>query len=87
MPKLYRILWTLAILCIVIITTIFSFGIILVGVVMVSLFGIYRHYFPKKRSTKYHTKSTRYTFGEVIDLKPEVIDCTIQSGKPDKIIR
>ncbi len=89
MPKLYKVLWTLAILFIAITTIIFSFGIVLVGAVMLSLFGIYRHYFPKKRSPKYHMKPKMYTFGEVIDVKSEVIDvksevidCTIEARKP-----
>lgn len=89
MPKLYRILWSLAILFIVISTIVFSFGVILVGAVLVGLYGVYQHYFPKKRSAKYRTRPKEYTMdevidikAEVIDIKAEVIDCKIQPGKP-----
>lgn len=84
MPKVNKILWSIAILLIAISTIIFSFGIIFIGAVMVSLYGLYRHYFPKKRSTKYGPRSQVYTFGEVIDLKPEVIHQTIEAKKSDK---
>ena len=84
MPRLNKVLWSMVILFIAISTIIFSFGIILVGVVMVSLYGVYRHYFPKKKANKYHAKSQVYTFGEVIDLKPEVIHRTIEVKKINK---
>lgn len=84
MPKLYKFVWTIAILFIAITTIIFSFWIILGGAVLVSLYTIYRRYFPKKRSAKYHTNSKMYTFGEVIDVKSEVINCTIEDRKPEK---
>ena len=91
MPKLTKILWSLAILLIVITTIIFSFGVILVGAVVVSIYGLYRHYFPNKRFAKYKTTPKQYNFGEVIDvksevvdIKSEVIDCTIEPRKPDR---
>lgn len=85
MPKLSRILWTIVILCIAISTVIFSFGILLVGAVMLSVYGLYRHYFPKKRRPPiYHTRTQMYTFGEVIDLKSEVVHETIEVKRIDK---
>jgi len=85
MPKLSKILWLITILFIAISTLIFSFGIVLVGAVMLSLYGIYRHYFPKKRRyTITRNRSQMYTFGEVIDLKPEVMYEKIEAKIIDK---
>ncbi|MCB8814494.1 hypothetical protein [Desulfosporosinus shakirovi] len=82
MPKLNRILWSLAILFIVITTVIFSFVIILVGAATLSLYGLYRHYFPKKKFPKHHnSRSQVYTFGEIIDVKSEVVHDTIDVKK------
>ncbi|EHQ89753.1 hypothetical protein [Desulfosporosinus youngiae] len=82
MPKLNKLLWTIAILVIGSFTIIFSFSILVIGAVMVTLYGLYRHYFPKKRkSTLYHTKTQMYTFGEVVDVKSEVIHETIDIKK------
>ena len=81
MQKLYKILWSLAIVLIIITTVIFSFGFILVAVAVVSLLGIYRSYFMKRKSRE--SKTRPYTNGEVIDLKAEVIHETIQAEKLD----
>jgi uncharacterized membrane protein len=82
MQKLYKILWSLAISLIIVATIIFSFGFILVATAVVSLLGIYRYYFSKKRSSGF--KTSPYTKVEVIDLQAEVIDETIEARKPDE---
>lgn len=82
MQKLYKILWSLAILLIIVTTVIFSFGFILVAAAVVSLLGIYRYYFMKRRSREFKTRP--YTYVEVIDLQTEVIHETIQARKPDE---
>ena len=69
MPKFYRILWSLVILCIMVTTVIFSLGIVLVGAMGASVFGIYRYYLTKKRSRECTIRP--YVSGEVIDLKPK----------------
>lgn len=81
MPKLNKIILSLIALFIVITTIVFSFGILLVGAVTLSLYGVYRHYFPKKRFPKHNSKSQVYTFGEVVDVKSEVIHQTIEAKK------
>ncbi|HZK83105.1 MAG TPA: hypothetical protein VFC58_00205 [Desulfosporosinus sp.] len=84
MQKLYSILWSLAILLIMVATVVFSIGFILVAAVVVSLFGIYRYYLMKRRSKEF--KNRPYTSGEVIDLQAEVIHetITIQDKKRDE---
>lgn len=81
MPKLNKIILSLIALFIVITTIVFSFGILLVGAVTLSLYGVYRHYFPKKRFPKHNSRSQVYTFGEVVDVKSEVIHQTIEAKK------
>jgi len=83
MQKLYQVLWSLVILLIVVATVIFSFGFILVAAVVVSLLGIYRHYFTKVRSRQFEKKP--YTAGEVIDLQAEEIHETIDLRKPNDL--
>ena len=83
MQKLYKILWSLAVLLIIVTIVIFSFGFIIVAVTAVSLFGIYRAYFRKRHSREF--KARPYINGEIIDLHAEVIHETIQSKKPDEI--
>ena len=68
MSTFYRILWSLAILCILVTTVVFSMGIILVGAIGVSLIGVYRYYLAKKRIKVCTTRP--YVSGEVIDVKP-----------------
>lgn len=82
MQKLYKILWSLALLLIIVTTVIFSFGLILVAAAVVSLLGIYRYYFMKRKSREFKTRP--YTYVEVIDLQAEVINETIQARKPDE---
>jgi hypothetical protein len=82
MPKLYRILWSLAILIILVTTIIFSVGILFVGAAVTGLYGIYRYYFGKKKSRNFNTRSKEspkessngYYPGEVIDMPTEFID-------------
>ena len=82
MQKFYKILWSLAILFIIAATVIFSLGIIMVSAAVVSLFGIYRYYFTKKRSREFKTRP--YPCVEVIDLQAEVIHETIEAKNPDE---
>lgn len=82
MHKLYKILWSLAILLIIVTIVIFSFGFILIAAAVVSLLGIYRYYFLKKRPKEFMTR--RHTNVEVIDLQAEVIRETIVARKPDE---
>jgi len=84
MQKLYQVLWSLVILLIVVATVIFSFGFILVAAAVVSLLGVYRYFFMKKRSREVKTKP--YIHGEIIDVQAQVIDETIQARKPDEFI-
>lgn len=72
--KISKILWSLVILFLTVTTVIFSFGIILIGAVAVGLFAIYSNYLRKKRSTRFKVTPQKYMFGEVIDIKAEVID-------------
>lgn len=81
MSKFSRIIWSLAILLIVSTTIVFSFGVLIVGAVTLSLYGLYRHYFPKKKLPKYSTRSQMYTFGEVIDIRSEEVHETINLKK------
>ncbi|HWQ42254.1 MAG TPA: hypothetical protein VN456_09500 [Desulfosporosinus sp.] len=67
MSKFYRFLWSLAILFILVTTVVFSMGIILVGAIGASVFGIYRYYLTKKRTREGAIKP--YISGEVIDIK------------------
>ncbi|HBW38616.1 hypothetical protein [Desulfosporosinus sp. BICA1-9] len=80
--KLSKALWSLAILFIVVTTVVFSFGIMLVGAALASLYGIYKYYFGKKRSSKFKQRPQEYMFGEVIDIKAEVIDQTLLDKAP-----
>lgn len=69
MQKFYRILWSLAIFCILATIVVFSMGIILVGAIGASVFGIYRYYLLKKRTKECTIRP--YISGEVIDIKRE----------------
>ncbi|MDP4126489.1 MAG: hypothetical protein Q8912_06075 [Bacillota bacterium] len=68
MQKLYKALWSLAILVIIVTALMFSLGVILIGVMAASVFGVYRYYLAKRRLRVYNMKP--YTSGEVIDVKP-----------------
>ena len=82
MQKLYKILWSIAILLIIITTVIFSFGFILVAAVVVSLLGVYRYYFMKRRFREFKTRP--YSHVEIIDVHSQVVDETIQARKPEE---
>ncbi len=82
MQRLYKFLGSLAILLIIVTTVIFSFGLILVAAAVMSLLGIYRYYFIKRKSREFKTRP--YTHVEVIDLQAEVINKTIQARKPNE---
>ena len=63
MQKLYKILSALAIFIVVVSTITFSFAIISLGVIVLSLYGIYHYYVAKKKLKKL---SKEYSSGEVI---------------------
>lgn len=76
MPRLYQILWSLAILFIIVTTVIFSFWIFVLGAVVVSIYRLYRYYLGRKRPNKFKGKTTPrgYTSGEVVDMPVEIMD-------------
>lgn len=82
MQKLYKILWSLALLLITVTILILSFWLILGVIAVLGIVGIYRYYFMKRRSVKFNMNP--YTHVEVIDLKAEEIHETIQSRKLDE---
>lgn len=67
MQKFYKILWSLALLLITVTVLILSFWFILGAVAVLTLVGIYRYYFMKRKSVKFTTKP--YNHVEIIDLK------------------
>ena len=68
MPKLYKLLWSLAILFIIVTAITFTFGLILVGAVIASLFGTYRYYLTRKRSRNFKAWPRGFSSGEIIDM-------------------
>lgn len=74
--KLSKILWSLVTLFIIVMTVIFFFWVVLIGAAVAIFFAIYRHYFRKKRSNRFKERPQESMFGEVIDIKAEVIDQT-----------
>lgn len=79
--KLSKILWTLAIVFVIATTVIFSFGILLVGAALASVYGIYRYYFGGKKSSNFKVRPQE--FGEVVDIKAEVIDIKVEEKESD----
>lgn len=73
MPKLYKILWSLAIFFVVVTVITFTFGLILIGAGIVSLFGIYRYYLARKRSRSFRESPKGYFSGEIIDIQAELM--------------
>lgn len=73
MSILYRILGLAAFLVILASTVTFAFGLLLVGVVVLSGVGLYRYYFLKKslKTSKLRSKSKGYSAGEIIDMPVE----------------
>lgn len=77
--KLSKILWSILILFIIATIIVFSVGVLLVGAAVVSLITAYYYYFGSKRSKKVKRQpSQEYMFGEVIDIKAEVVDKQFQ---------
>lgn len=83
--KLSKILWTFTIVFVIVTTVIFSFGILLVGAALASLYGIYRYYFGGKQTSHIKVRPQESMFGEVIDIKAEVIDIKEEEIKSDKL--
>lgn len=82
MQKLYKILWSLALLLITVTILIVSFWLILGVLAVLSIVGIYRYYFMKRKSRKFNMNP--YTHVEVIDLKAEEIHEMNLPRKPDE---
>lgn len=73
MPKLYRILGLVVVLCILVTTITFAFGFFLIIAAAASLVGLYRYYILKKgyQKSKIKSKSKGYSSGEIIDMPVE----------------
>ncbi|AHF08523.1 hypothetical protein [Desulfitobacterium metallireducens] len=73
MSLLYRILGFAAFLVILASTATFAFGLLVVGVVVLSGVGLYRYYRLKKnfKNGKIRSKSKGYSSGEIIDMPVE----------------
>lgn len=74
--NLSKILWSLVTLFMIVVTVIFFFWVFLIGAAVASLFTIYRYYFRKKPPSRFKERPQDSMFGEVIDIKAEVIDQT-----------
>jgi len=73
MSKLYKFLWSLTVLFIIVTTITFTFGLILIGVAMASLLGIYRYYLTKKSSRKFKAWPKGFSSNEIIDIPTETV--------------
>jgi len=72
MSKLSKILWFLTLLFILATVLTFTFGLLLVGAMVVGLLGICRYCLIKKRSTSFTTwpkSSSSISTTEIIDIK------------------
>ncbi|CAA7602683.1 Hypothetical protein DEACI_3362 [Acididesulfobacillus acetoxydans] len=67
MPKFYRILGSIVVLFLIASGIVFSFTLILAGIVAISLYGLYRHYFKKTRTERFSEPEIHIS-GEVIDI-------------------
>ncbi|MDR3541568.1 MAG: hypothetical protein P4L69_11490 [Desulfosporosinus sp.] len=68
MPKLYKILLSLVMLFMIVSIIVFSFTIILGGVAITGLYGVYRYYFANRKTKTFKTQQKGYTSVEVIDI-------------------
>lgn len=70
--KLFKILWSLVILFILVTALTFTFGLILVGTALTGIYGVYRYYqmTKKVRNPKVWSKahSTTLVTGEIVDI-------------------
>lgn len=71
MSKFYKVLWSLAILVILVTTVTFTFGIILFGVSLAGMVGIYRYYLGRKHSINFQKWPRKNSSNEVIDITAE----------------
>ncbi|WP_407309248.1 hypothetical protein [Desulfosporosinus sp. SB140] len=71
MPKFYKILWSIAILVILVTIISFTFGFLLIGVSIAGLIGIYRYYWGRKHSKSFQNRPRNFSSGEVIDITPK----------------
>lgn len=85
MPKLYKLLASISILAILVITVILSFWVIVVGGIFLGIFGLYRHFFGKKNSGRFETRTYNSQSSEIIDIRGEVIQERIESIKQDDL--
>lgn len=68
MSRIYKIIWTLAIISFVVSIIAFSFVIILIGLAIAGLLGIYHYYLLKRRAEEFVIKADVYKPKEVIDI-------------------
>lgn len=84
MPKLYKILWALAILFIIVTAITFTLGLLLVGAVIASLFGIYSYYLTRKRVRNFKTWPKGFSSDKIIDIPTEMVHQTIKDRNYEK---
>ena len=84
MSKFYKILWSLAVLFIIVTTITFTFGLILIGVAMASLLGIYRYYLTKKSSRNFKAWPKGFSSDEIIDIPTETVHPKIKDRNYEK---
>ncbi|KLU62390.1 hypothetical protein CEB3_c12510 [Peptococcaceae bacterium CEB3] len=70
MPKFYRILGGIVVLFLLAGGIVFSFTLILTGIVAISLYGLYRRYFKKTGTGKFAEPGIHIS-GEVVDIPRE----------------
>ncbi len=82
---IYKLLWSFALLFIIITAIILSLGFILaaalVGAMALGVYGIYRYYLMKRGRRKFKTKPYRYVNAEVIHDTIEVKEPEIMEEK------
>ncbi len=81
MTKLYRVLWTISVLFIIIAFISLSLGIVVVGIAIAVIFSLYRLFISKKRSAKYGFNKKEYTNVDVHDVTPNEHIKKLTEGK------
>ncbi len=80
MTKLYRVLWSISVLFIIIAIISLSLGIVVVGIALAVVWSIYRRFISKKRSAKYGFNKKRYSY---IDIEV----CDVTPNEPIKLLQ
>lgn len=81
MQIIYKLLWSFAILFIIITAIILSLGFIIAAAMMVGLYGIYRYFIMKRERRKFKKRPYRYVDAEVIHDTIEVKEPKIMEEK------